>query len=417
MYGKPTRNRLRHCFSVERCEPRQMLSVVPVAAAQAEFVGQTFEVRLISGTIISVDLPSTFNRVSGVAAGNGPSIGGYIALIPDSAGNAITTRNAFGSLYVVPDFAAVPAGRTEVFSNWNDGYMPWQATLVPVLDPILPQQSSLLLLHLPASGPVFAPVSISFSTSIGAAVPVFAPFAGSTATTVPSSTTNGVGDVASPRWLSATFSPAEQHRLDTSTADVPSKAGLVIRDSQSRLALEPTRLTAQTFCVVASAQLSTQTDGSERAVKSATGQPENRADKVQFRSQPQGQLRKAEARLGPTLPSPLAAVNDAAILAWVSLPQSLQHSSIAAVRDQAPNLVTQESDNEGGQELAAADSQPWQVAAQFLNERNRLIGTVLTTVAIQSLWSYGNNDAQETQPPRVPRERVRKHLILSLDRK
>jgi hypothetical protein len=355
--------------------------------------------------------------VSDVAAGNGPSVGGYITLIPDIAGNGITTTNAFGSLYVVPDFAAVPAGRTGVFSNWNDGYMPWQATLVPVLDPILPQQSSLLPLHLPASGPVFAPVSISFSTSIGAAVPVFALFAGSTATTVPISTTNSVGDLTSPRWLSATFSPTEQHRLDTSTPDMPSEAAFVTRDSQSRLALEPTRLASQTFCVVASAQLSTQTDGSERAVKSATGQPENRADKVQFQSQPQRQIQKAQARLGSTLPSPLAAVHDAAILAWIPLPKSLQYLSIAAVRDQAPNLVTQEADNEGGQELAGVDSQPWQVAAQFLNERKRLIGAVLATVAIQSLWSYGNNDAQETQPPRVPRERVRKHLILSLDRK
>jgi len=185
-----------------------MLSVVPVAAAPTDVVGQTFELRLVSGTIISGNLHLASNQPSGGVNAGGQGGAGFISLTLQNAGNAHSAMNAFGILSPVQEF--VPAGARMDFSGiGSDEQMPWQAPLLPVLDPISPVQPGLSPLRLPTSGPVFAPVSIAAPTSMGATVPVFGPFAGSTSTTTATLTASGVGDVASSRWLSATFSPSE----------------------------------------------------------------------------------------------------------------------------------------------------------------------------------------------------------------
>ncbi len=362
--------RFRRRFSLERCEPRQMLSVVPVSAYQAELVGQFMG--LTSTSITS----------------NGNVNAGVWIVDFDNRVLALTTDNAFGgstNAYEGPIlFSAEFSGSAQL---WN--YELRTIIQPPTLDPIAPHSPVSAPTPNPPPGQISPPERISTGAPIASALAVSAPISGFASATLATPKLNTTDDGASPRWLSATFSPLEQHRLDAAVGDIHYERMVANRDPRSRLALEATRVSCQTFCVVSQANAPTLVDGID--VPRAVRNPQDGVDPTHLPSQTLNKSR-ADATNVP-------AVHDAAILEWEG-PQSTRLSSpIPSTTNGNSSAAGTVSPVHNVEELLDAEFGPVQVAAWFLDHKKHLFGAVLGLIAMESLWAFKKTDAAERQIP------------------
>jgi len=356
MSSKSARNRTRYrrC-SLEQCEARQMLSVAPIQSPQATLVSQSLAVQLAPGMFAS-------------ELNSGGHIGG--ALLSSAGGQfSFTLTNAYGNIVIPlgslsgPHLDWTPPLLTPDVAGEQFDVDPWRIYQPPNIDPIprapivQPPSSD----PIPAPQPISAPAPISVTdpisppgtwpgpdpisnpqryappttnapaATVSAPVPVVgsifpaaqATAAGpSPASMAPGAATDGI---ASQRWLSATFSPAEEQRLDAATVAGNDLSPAVTRDLQARFALEPTRVTFQAFCVGANVELpafgadaeplSTSKPAPQEVNSGAMGQSLQMQDSV-----------RPEATSGAMS----RAVHDAAILDWDSPHQASQHLSSRA---------------------------------------------------------------------------------------
>ena len=111
------------------------------------------------------------------------------------------------------------------------------------------------------------------------------------------------------RWLSVSFSPAEERHLDAAALDGRYGSLVATCDPQARFALEPTRVTFQAFCVSTNPQSSALGVGTEPISTSKPAQRESEATEQSLQSHD-------EAQCDATSAAASAAAHDAAILDW-----------------------------------------------------------------------------------------------------
>ncbi len=222
----------------ELCEPRQMLSVAPAVSLETQLVEQGYQWQ--STPTLSLAALQLSSSIQGIDVLSGK----FIAI--DSGSAVIDGKNMFG------DFGTTRAGLPAVFNvvpafSPNGEPTTWPTLKAPQLDPVNPTG--------------LAPVRISTNDAGAGGLPIGEPAKGSAsdASSLPSTshaefpTANlavrpiSSGDGAGPKWLSVSFSPAEQHRLDATTVDTHFERSMAARDPKVRFALEPTRLIHQTF--------------------------------------------------------------------------------------------------------------------------------------------------------------------------
>jgi hypothetical protein len=198
-----------------------------------------------------------------------------------------------------------------------------------------------------------------------------------TAANATSATTSAVSSY-SPRWLSATFSAAEEHQLDSQADESHFAQFLAARDPQARPALEPTRISVQAF-VVALPELAALVEG--------TGD-QDALQAVQqhgIASQDRAAARHVAQAGGSSQPGAWA-VHDAAILEWdgtqqparIAIADATQRGQ-ATVDQQEPSLL---------ERAMPADDQ-WaslQGVADMLNENKQMLAALAAEIAVASLW-------------------------------
>jgi hypothetical protein len=367
-----------------------MLSAVPLTATSANFVGEPLELHWSSGTMFSITLPSTAPPIAVLPVGGTQTGLVILNLGPDP----IVVSGGFGSTSW--NAAAVP---DEVLtqgmnSHGNGDSMPWQTPFAPVLDPIALPLQGLANLRPTAGGPGLPSLASSTASSTDSSQSTLVSFGTSMPLNNPRPIATGEADIAGARWLSAAFTPTEQQHLETSMAQQSSNVNPVARESQSRLALEPTRLISQSFCVVASVQPSSPAVSREPADPAPTGLTEGGNGEAPLRGQPPAPPHSAQG----VVPSTAAAAHDAALGDWAPADLSERVPS-KSTYEEGP--IPRASVDELVLKFPGDDSASWQDAAQFFSERKRLIGALLAAVAIQTLWSYDENELQEKQPRRL----------------
>ena len=112
-----------------------------------------------------------------------------------------------------------------------------------------------------------------------------------------------------PRWLPATFTPAEQHRTDVQSFDVSDARASESHGSRSPSALQPTRVTCQAFCDAEPTQVSLGAWSAEFPSDPVRQQENSGADALPAVSRFPG-----DDRTAPALQ--VALTYDAAILNW-----------------------------------------------------------------------------------------------------
>jgi hypothetical protein len=358
-----------------------MLSVTPVVPLGVQLASQTFEVQLISNGTLTTHYGGWSNQ----------NIGSDLSAIHfDPA--VIDAWNAYGStgnlklrgLIVTPAVdLAIPQGK----NDWGSGL--WQIVKAPQLDPV------------PINPPGLSPIRIGAGETGIARQPVRWPAAVdggdmrtsssapvSEVSTAINKTTLSVGavdEVAKPNWLSVTFSPDEQHRLDATKVDVRFERTMAARDPKVRFALEPSRVLSQTFCDPVAADSFGQGDAAEPSALPVP-KPAASGDATQSTEQsPQGTTSETIA----------PAIRDAAILNWETSRAAGLIAPVAAHRQGRQSAGRQDTSIGAGDELDESETTANGSVPQFLDENKYLAGILLGVLATRSLWSYGASaDAQ-----------------------
>jgi hypothetical protein len=203
------------------------------------------------------------------------------------------------------------------------------------------------------------------------------------------------GDGNGPRWLSATFSPAENQRLDSSTENIVRQAASSASDSQARFSLQPTRVTSQTFCMVAGAPVPVHDDISPQVPLSA-GEPEINPPATPLRPQPPNKARPQSVEEASR-----RAIRDAAILGWPFGRQPAESGSMLAAVGNAAAAVREEPFLGNDKEMVDEQAETWRWAEQFLVDEKQLVGALLAVIAMKSMHSL-----EQAEPARSPRRQV-----------
>jgi hypothetical protein len=410
MKRKPASHRLRHRFALESYEPRQLLSAVPTIDPESQFVGQMFQTQLTSATIITIDGASGLAPVR-VTAGADSQIARAIVfdaeVVPLGVANAWVGSNGIPASYpgvypVSPDVEVQ-----------NPGSLSWQRVQSPILDPISsPPQSLAPTGSLSESEAVNSPVPAQprapivtvglTSSPIAVTVTPMAPTTESAAVSLVTLTTNNTG--ASPRWLSATFSQVEMYRLDASTESSGREEATTAAGPQDRLSLQPTRVTAQTFCMVSVLPLPAPDDAGPRVPKSV-GELETNTPTTPGQPQPGDKV-----HIQPAEEAGHRAARDAAILSLTSWRRPAAQFGLPTAGTSVSPVREDTSDD--GQELVDGEQpERWSLAAEFLVEEKQLVGALLAVIAVKSLHAMERADSSQT--PRLRMRLVGRHKPLT----
>ena len=357
-----------------------MLSVTPVVPLDVQLINQSFELPLMSNvTIVKLDAGwSSQNLPGGMSAITFNAAGGDAANMYGIAGHL----NGNDFIFTPTANQAIPMGRNDLGSDL------WQRVKAPQLDPISSNPPGLSPIRIDAgdaemvSQPVRAPSAIEagdMPTSPST------PISESPATISAERSVGAVHDSAKPNWLSVTFSPEEQHRLDATTVDAHFERTMAVRDPKARFALEPTRVTCQAFCDPVAAPSSEQDDAAE-----SPGLPVLNPAATRGATQPLEPLPE-----GTTSAAIEPAIRAAAILDWETSHAAVLAAPPTTMRPSQRTAGRQESSFDAGDELEESEIAASSTVAQFLDENKYLAGVLLAALATKTLWSYGGGvDAQ-----------------------
>ena len=386
MNSRPNQNRLGRRITFELCEPRQMLSAAPVDDSETAFAVHTFELNLTSFT--------TF--VSNT--GNGFSDGQFISLNDSTVasvhgnmygGNTLSFGDAFSDYFLLQ---ATPHGIPQAAYNGA-----WQVIQPPQLDPFPSGLPGFSPIRHDAAESAFVSFPISSPVSVNSNDPVTSLLSSKTSVSGSTLKSESSGNVAGGgtrgQWLSATFSPVEQHRLDATTVDADYEQTMATRDPRSRFTLEPTRVTSQTFCVVANARSSGHGDKAEPTARSIPRQPDTSTGKALPVSQPRYKPKLEAAKTS----SP--EIRDAAILHWESPSQPTLSVPIPAIGISDQVAAHPELSIDSRQDLEDIDFAPNNAIVHFLDENKYSTGVVLAAFTTSTMLSYGT--ALDSGPRRV----------------
>jgi hypothetical protein len=376
----------------ELCEPRQMLSVAPAVSLETQLVEQSYQWQAMPTLSLSASQLGT--SIQGIDHLSGAFISIDLNSVIFNGGNE------FGSLGLTRDWLPSVLNAIPMVNNAG-GPFNWPIAKPPQLDPIA------------ANPPGLAPVRIAGDDAGVGASPTGETGTGSASGTASSSSAThaesptvifaaqsiAVADSARPKWLSASFTTSEEHRLDATTVNAHFERTIAARDLKSRFALEPTRLICQTFYAPAMAPSVGQEDAAELPVlpapKAAGGDDATRA------------IRQSVQEPAPGTARP--AIHDAAIVDW-DLSQAAILAAPATPRNPqgADQPAAMLAAREELDELEAAKAAPDSAIVQFLNENKYVAGLLFAALAARSIWSQ---DARpEAQSPGAVVKLLRKRI-------
>ncbi len=408
MHHQRPRPRLHRLIAVEACEPRQMLSAASVTADPAAFVGQALETRLSSTTLTLGHVAWSASTWSPGAPGSQNLTLNYLTLnnVADAVAGGMT--NAYGnSSNVRPaidkstpsDLLATPSGHT------SD--MPWRTAPVAGLDPFAPPPTNTPSprVDAPNGGTPIVQLSSGLAAEAGATRWSSAPwFSGNDGA---NTFTRPMQDTAAPRWLSASFTPAEQQRLEALQGASSSEKRPSPRDPQAKSALEPTRLITQTFCLVPRDSASNSSPGRQPTAPWQSA-PAARALAPQAPKSLPPVNAHAQSATTPAAGA-LAEAHDAAILALLGSPTTHQPVEGTSVAFSASPFATPTSRAPSDPPTAESESHAWRMAVPFFDDWHHASAALLAGTALQLLWSRGStlDEASISTPQLKPAKRAR----------
>jgi hypothetical protein len=410
------RSRHRSC-RFELCEPRQMLSALPMASAESISFGEVatplpatgngnfvlrtgigdFEKFTMLGGLSGNTLTNGFGTSTIPAGITGWNNGGAASVVSPFDGSSVETTSDGGlgseppgligritidPIPVVFHLAPPAEPITPPLPPYSPIGVNAPANPISMPDPIGAPKS--YTTTLPTSGPNEITEPLSTSVPAQTATALAAPLPGMI--TVMSSAVTSAAPAAtssySPRWLSAAFSAAEEHRLDAQADESHFAQSLAARDPQARPALEPTRVSSQTF-VVALPELAALVDGTTEQATLPAEQQEGIA--AQYRS-------AAQHAAGPDQSSQLdsSAINDAAILDWDASQQPENVATWGATR-RGQATVDQEASSSNDRAQAEDNWMSLQGLTDILNENKQMLAALAAEFAVASLWLRRQN--------------------------
>lgn len=396
MHRPTARNRLGYRLSFEACEERQLLSVAPLTPPPPALVGAFAPASIL------------FPSLAGSPTTGDNTMSAGFQLLDNSV--QANVANSYGSISAAVDHyfstdgfsSGVPRSNVTppVIQRPADGGT-WQILQPPLLDPINavpppilgPGPITLPMPELPGPikvgpGAFETPASAPVQTPAPAPSQPISPFV----PWQPASTSGN--EPQGQQWLSASFSPAEQHRLDATATGSQYAYAATARDPQARFALEPTRLSTQAFCTIAPPPAVGDGEASSISLRAETG------PQKQSLWRPSDRL-----KLDAAWDAKVRAARDAAILQWDAPPAPRQvpvdasGSNKVAPADEAASIdaaTRLEEAEVGGR------------AIRFLRDHQHLVGTALAAMMFTSLVRGTNQESAGIEPAPQVETRLRR---------
>ncbi len=371
-----------------------MLSAAPTVDVSAAIVGQPLATASIAGATIQIQHANSTTLLPRFET----SISVLQGVVTNSAGVPVTLDYELGdtaddaSLTLSP--GTVPAG---------SGVL--QISQPPGLDPLGPRLSSM-----EPPGPVIGPQPpagpepVSVSNPGNAPVSVAPGLASPAPPTVAAGPTGRSASDNGPRWLSASFSPAEAHRLDTvsqplDTVSQPADQQTAVpsRDAQTRSSLQPTRLTSQTFCVVTEVPSVARGDDDPHVLDAGGPLIGTQATPTAPRS-----IDRASAE--PSQEATPGAAHDAAMAGWIAGPRLAEALVRSLTAGRESSSAREELLLEGDAESVDEAADSWVRSERWFGDERHWVGAALAVIALKSLHSLDRGQPAETARPRLLRK-------------
>ncbi len=363
-----------------------MLSAAPTVDVSVAMVGQP----QVAGTLTEATI-----QIQQVTSTDQWSLGETSILVLP----AVVTNAAGGSVtldYVLGDNAWDESVRLRAQGE-PAGSGGWQLGQPPRLDPVGPHLGSTappgpVIGPQPPAGPEPVSVSNPGNAPVGAAPGLASP----APPTVAAPTGRSVSDNGS-RWLSASFSPAETHCLDTVSQPVDQQVTLPPRDAQTRSSLQPTRLTSQTFCVVTEVPSVARGDEAPHVLDA-------RGPLIGTQAAPTAPRSLDRASAEPSQDARPGAAHDAAIASWIAGPRLAEALVRSLTAGRASSSAREELLLEEDAESVDEVADSWIRSERWFGDERHWVGAALAVIALKSLHSLDRGQPAETARPRLLRK-------------
>ena len=161
------------------------------------------------------------------------------------------------------------------------------------------------------------------------------------------------------------------------------------RDPQERFALEPTRMSSQTF-MIALPDAATLADGTRSASPAAAKVQQRPPDDLRSAALPLG-----DKRLESTEEAVSSAAHDAAILGWAAADQPSLDGLLLNEHLEPVVLIQRGAIPDSGEQSADDETGTLQAAFGSLNNRKYVIGALVAELAVASLWLQNSAKAEK----------------------